>query len=166
MNNYFGNFISFLGESDFVELTLYAVGFFLSIIMIIIVALVVKGVVNRKVRKVKHYRMDLNALTKMRRTGLVSEEEYKRIKSKLIQRFMESTPTEEQKPPEKGQELPLKLPPINIAKPEVQIGATRPSPRPRETRPVDINDLLKKGLISPEEYRQLSSFAGKNPASK
>ena len=162
MGNYLDGIARVFEDSDFLELTYYAIGVLVAIVAVIIIAMVLKATINRRIRKIQNFSMDLDDLKKMQRTGLISEEEYKKMKSSLIKRYTRETMKE---PSGSGAESPLTSPdreiPVtgrkNMGK---SIIPTPSSPPEKSTsKPIDIDVLLKKGLISKEEYQKLSHLS-------
>jgi len=167
MGNYLTTFGRAFENADFINLTYQAFGILIALIVLFLLAMAIKSLVNTQIRKIGTFSMDLDDIKKMRRTGLLSESEYDKIRSGLIRRFIKDTGEENQKiekPDKKIVEFVLpgtrdmKIPISPVPPP------TPPSPeQTRKTKPVDIDDLLKRGIITPEEYQKLSEISPKKP---
>lgn len=164
MGKYLTTFEKAFENADFIDLTYQAFGIFIALIVLFIIGLAIKSFVNTRIRKIGQFSMDFNDLKKMRRTGLVSEVEYEKIKSGLISRFIKDTGEDKEirgktdrKIPEPSlsnrREIKTGMPPVS---------SPLPSPKPSShKKPVDIDDLLKRGIITPEEYQKLSEISHK-----
>jgi uncharacterized protein YutE (UPF0331/DUF86 family) len=166
MGNYLNIFGRALDNADFIKLTYQAFGILIALIVLFLLAMAIKSLVNTRIRKTGIFSMDLEDIKKMRRTGLLSEEEYNKIRSGLIKRFIKDTGEENRNPEKPGGRIPepaisggrdIKIP-ISPA-PSATL-ATEHTPK---TKPVDIDDLLKRGIITPEEFQKLSEISPKKP---
>jgi hypothetical protein len=159
MDNYFNYFSRSLENSDFIRLTYQAFGIFVAIILLFLIAKFLKAAVNSRIRRINNITMDFSDLKQMRKTGLISDDEYEKIRSGLVKRFVQTPSPESIQPGEKLIEIPpLKA---NQDKELQQTGQIFSSSRKSEKpsfQPIDIEDLLNKGMISAEEYQKLSAF--------
>jgi len=167
MGDYFTGFSRAVQNSDFIEMTYYAVGVLIVMAVIFLVAKFLKAGINARIRKISGFTLDFNDLKKMRETGLVSEEEYEKMKSSLVKRFVNTSTDKPISPEKSSQENPLPNGSNSLKSHE---SAIPPSPllppgKPPESAsskgPVDIEDLLEKGLITPDEYQKLKGLPGR-----
>jgi len=166
MGNYLTTFGHALDNADFIKLTYQAFGILIALIVLFLLAMAIKSLINTRIRKIGTFSMDLDDIKKMRKTGLLSEEEYNKIRSGLIRRFIKDTGEENQNPEKPGGKIPgsaisgvrdIKIP-ISPA-----LSAPLAAEHTPKTKPVDIDDLLKRGIITPEEYQKLSQIPPKKP---
>ena len=161
MGNYLGTFEKAFENADFIKLTYQALGIFFALVVLFILALAIKTFVNSRIRKIALYSMDFKDLKKMRRTGLVSAEEYERIKSGIVKHFIKDTGAGKEKAEKAGQVIPgsTGLPKDDRKSPPPFVPAPPSPPSPKaKTQPIDIDELLKRGLITPEEYQKLTEI--------
>ena len=170
MGNYFSDFVKAAGEADFLEMTYYAIGIFLAILILFLVSRLIKSNVNKRVRSIQNFTLDFDDLKKFRRTGLVSDGEFEKIKSGLVQRFTKSTREDLQESKKISQDLPFDIEHFTRdgkekAAPNMPAAPAKTPSRPSPShKPIDIDHLLKKGLISQEEYQRLTEISRKkNP---
>jgi hypothetical protein len=155
MNRYFDGLSRAFESKDFILLTYAAIGVFMATLLLILASRVIKYYVNRRVHKIGTFSLTFEDIEKMRQTGLITELEYSRIKSGIIRHLMGTTETDIPKDTVKSQDIP-------------EIPTTPPTGAPlaRPSGPVDIDDLLKKGLISEEEYQAIYKISRRNPPKK
>ena len=166
MTNYIDGFSKIIKDGEFITLTYYALGILIAMIILFLLARLLKNNINKKVRKIDVITMDLKDLEKMRRTGLISEDEYKKAKSKIVgilsaklgapgeAEKSEPAPPRE-KPSHAGKKFQEPKPPIKTQPAPV----SAPKKKEKKKKPlVDIDDLLEKGLISKEEYNRLAEI--------
>ncbi|MBN1902022.1 SHOCT domain-containing protein [Candidatus Sumerlaeota bacterium] len=132
----------------------------MAIILIFLIAKLLKATVNSRIRKITNFTMDFDDLKEMRKTGLISNEEFERIRSGLVKRFVQ-TPSVE--PAESGEKFVEKSAPNPKLELDLKQTMENPAPAPGKTgrpssQPIDIDDLLKKGLITQEEFQKLSEI--------
>ncbi len=125
--------------------------------------------------------MNYDSLEKMQQTGLLSKEEFEQTRSAIKKQLLESIEEEEKKKEEEKAAPLTPKHPRDIAKEKAQQKAdtilpeTKPhavpelpadlyketkkkSKKPSDTKPIDVEDLYKRGVISEEEYRKLKNF--------
>ena len=180
MGNYLDGFSSALGSTTFTELTFYALGVLIATVFLIVISRLIRDLVSRNVRGIGTFSMTFEDLERMRRTGLISDDEYQRAKSRIAGNIAKSLEKDNPNSEKASQALPSIVPLDSIKGLErdrvsrdsqTSPGASPGGP-PRETRPpapkntggkapIDIDDLLQKGLITPEDYQQLSEISRK-----
>jgi len=172
MNRYFDGLSRAFESKDFILLTYAAVGVFMATLLLIIASRVIKYYVNRRVHKIGTFSLTFEDIEQMRQTGLITELEYSRIKSGIIRHLMGTTETDIPKGAVKSQDIP-EIPKGSFIRNDTLLSPlplpeTPPTGAPpaKPSGPVDIDDLLKKGLISEEEYQAISKISRRNPPKK
>ena len=90
-----GEFLNQVGKAisdpslEFINLLIY--GFFFMVFMILLGLLVfiLPSFVERRVRKIHHFGISLDDLKQMKETGLLSEDEYKKARQRIAQRYLD-----------------------------------------------------------------------------
>jgi uncharacterized membrane protein len=161
-------------EVGFVELLLWGFGIFIAILLVIFIGKFVKTVITQRVRHIHYYGIDFDSLKEMLETGLLSEEEYQRIRKRVAERLAEEL-TEEKKPgasrismpagkvpsaPKPGilqqTSIPGKGEPGDEQLPMASVAA-RPEPS-KGKKPLDLEGMFRAGLLTAEEYEKLREF--------
>jgi len=155
MNRYLDGFLRAFESKDFIILTYAALGVFMATLLLILAMRVIKYYVNRRIGKIGTFSLTFEDIEKMRQTGLITELEYSKIKSGIVRHLMEATGTDTPKEGVKSQDIP-----------EIPTMPPTGAPPARPSGPVDIDDLLKKGLISEEEYQAIYKISRRNPPKK
>ena len=153
-------------DTEFIKLTFVAFGVLIALVLLILSMQLIKHFVNKHVRGIKSFSMTFHDLEKMRETGMISDVEYARIKTGMVRAFSKSIESEKPKADDAIQNsanIPIApIPNRNIAKPSPLLSDLVPedsgSNRPKT---LDIDDLLRKGIISEEEYESLSKITRK-----
>lgn len=161
-------------ETDFVEMLLWGFGIFIAVLFVILISKFIKSLITQRVHQVRYYGMDFDELKRMLETGLLSEEEYARIRKKVAERLAEELAQEKraaapnlsvsaQKPtarPTAGW-----LPEASVPQGRERVDAktsvpTMPSSRgpSKSKKALDLDGMFKAGLITEEEYEKLSQF--------
>lgn len=171
MNGYFSDFQKAFQQGDFLELTFYAFGIFIIMLIGFLLAMIIKYYINKKIRAYKALTMDFSDLERMKRTGLISEDEVKKIKSNMVKYYtMKQQPDDQEKQPVRQDiTLDMNIPPeatFNqkkakpvfppVTSPDPTTSPSRKSDRKKDGARINIDVLLQKGLITKEEYRVLS----------
>jgi len=169
MGNYITDFGRALGNSEFIKLTFQAFGVFVGIIILFLIAKIIKSTINTKIKNIKNLSIDFNDVKRMRRTGLISEEEFENIKTGLVKQFVDTqaadvTGESTAKPPaQETFHLPVKKDqPSPMASPKTP----KSPPTSSGSSAIDIDDLLKRGIITREEFQRLSEISRKNSTSQ
>ena len=143
---------------------------------------------NRRLKNIQPT-ITYESLDKMRKTGLISEEEYQHTRETIRKHILASIEEEKsgaaaakdpltpKHPREIAQEIEKetllkneksKIPDDANSRIEQVLKEFHPEPRKKETpvkekqRPIDVEDLYRRGVISEEEYKQLRSFFDQN----
>jgi uncharacterized membrane protein len=141
---------------DFTGAIMLTFGAMLAILLLFLIAKVVKKITESRVRHIHYIGMDFDDVEKMHKEGLISDQEYRRIKSSLSRQALEQAKPPEEKPKGNLKSIPLEE--------EGKLGAERVAPEPQQpsskasATALTIEDMRKAGLISEDEYRELSSF--------
>lgn len=159
MDNYFNYFSRSLENSEFIRLTYQAFGIFVAIILLFLFARFLKVTITGRIRKIGNITMDFKDLKQMRLTGLISDDEYEKMRSGLVKRFTQTPSTESS-----TSEVNLTGIPPMMERPDEKLKQTyalspqSPQTSQKSSQPTNIDDLLKRGLISNEEYQKLSEI--------
>ncbi len=161
-------------EMGFVELLLWGFGIFIAVLLVIFVGKVIKTIITQRVQQIRYYGVDFEGLKQMLDTGLLSEEEYQKVRKKVAERLAEEM-AQERRPAAPGLSVPAQKP-ATTPKP----GWPRETPIPRGVGPgnekitvpsmpagrgpskgkkaLDLDGMFKAGLITAEEYEKLAQF--------
>lgn len=163
------------------ELVLWAVALLVGMIILFFVQKVVRAAIDSKVRGVRwQVGIAPDTLDRMSRTGLLSEEEMKKVRQAIARAQMEEAKSaiESRQAKEKGAAAkPVKAtvaavagaesldaPPREARPPVAEPARTaapsagRSSKAPAEKAGIHLEDLLARGLITREEYERLRSL--------
>jgi len=147
-------------DTEFIKLTFVAFGVLIALVLLILSMKIIKQYVTKHVRGIKSFSMTFDDLEKMRASGMITDAELARIKSGLVRAFSKSIVSEQPKGEKAIQDLtdiPIaSIPSRRVAMPSPSIPAAlsddSETPRPKT---LDIDDLLRKGIITKEEHEAL-----------
>ncbi len=154
------------------------------IALLLAIKIVSKALANRRIQGISHLSMTLDDLDRMRRTGLLDDEEYKRARSKLSRQFLESVEPKPALPaevalqaelakieggarPPSGEPAKPSAPPApraqSAAPPPAADSAPRPdspaaSKRGPSLAPFDVEELRRRGELDENEYERLKAY--------
>ncbi len=89
--SYKDGFLKSLGNSSFLDVLIWGIFVFISIIILFFISIILKKYYARKVKNIKVQGIDYKDLDRMKRTGLISEEELAVVKRKIAENFLKST---------------------------------------------------------------------------
>ena len=78
-----------LEQSSFVSILLWAIGILIALLLIFFLTVLLKKQIEKKIRSIDIYSMSYNDIEKMKRTGLISDEEMAVVRRKITLNFME-----------------------------------------------------------------------------
>ena len=161
-------------EMDFVELLLWGFGIFIAILFVFFIGKFIKTIITQRVQQIQYYGMDFEGLKRMLDTGLLSEEEYQKIRKKVAERLAEEMTQET------GPAAPRLSVPVQKPAPTPGLGWPPETPLPRGGKPgnekttvpslpadrgpskgkkaLDLEGMFKAGLVTAEEYEKLAQF--------
>lgn len=167
--------LSFLAQGDlflwYIILTLLALLFLIFVIFS-------KALMKGRSKKTKSLAIDLKTLEKMRQTGLISSEEQEQARRAISKYLLQTLDKEKE---EKSPLTPLHPREITAPKAERRPiysvgereenrigggGIREKNSKLKEQRPINVEDLYRKGIITEEEYIKLQDFFAKKPKSQ
>ncbi|MCD6386683.1 hypothetical protein J7M23_13030 [Candidatus Sumerlaeota bacterium] len=159
------------------KLILWYFFFTFLIIFLFLLVIFLRHYFKHRRRRSNSFMIDLTSLEKMQRTGLLSDDEIKRTKEILKKYIVETIDKEKESKPPLSPVQPDKLTAKKFKPsiPEVNAESKKPEPetaplqktakKKPEQRPIDVEDLYRKGVITEEEYNKLCEFFKKKKKS-
>jgi hypothetical protein len=141
---------------DYTGVLLWTFGAMVAILLLFLIAKIVKKIVESNVRHIEYFGIDFINVEKMHKQHLISDQEFRNIKASLSKQILEQTKSEGEKPKADLKSI--------VAQELGKRDAPRPSAEPPQTtapakeKSLSIKDMHDAGLISDEEFRELSSF--------
>jgi uncharacterized membrane protein len=164
MVNFFGDLMNFQA-GYFKSVTFYAICLLVLFVIMFLILRFFKSRMQNEIQSINPSSMGFDELKKMKHTGLLSDEEYKKIKSGLVKKFIKTLPGDvvENINARKKNEAVEKSDIQEAAKASVEIPDMMPyKKKTSKSGPgiIDIDTLLARGLISQEEYEKLAKKTG------
>ncbi len=159
--------------SDQGDLILWYVIFTVVVVVFVVLILIFRSFLIHRTGRTGEPTIDFDSLHKMKDTGLISDEEMSRareaIKKYMIaslegekkeEKITDIPAHERKKTPEEIKPKPrIEVPetPLHDVSPPKEPGGKKKPPQ----KPLDVEDLYRKGLLTEEEYEKLRDFFDK-----
>lgn len=147
-------------RDDILEMLYWGGGLIFAMLLLFVLQKAIRHGIESRVRSIhRQAGIDFNDVERMGRTGLLSEEEKAKVKKAIAKTYsIEARDTVEKNIAPEAWRTREKTPAAQsspCSPPEKARGMDQPPLREQKT--IDLEALLERGLITPEEYERLKS---------